>query len=73
MLPNIGWNYLDAGEKKRAYVVGPPQDYENIASSNPVALEANGGIRSPGNAPDILYRRVHKEVAFQPLFGTPPF
>ena len=73
MLPNIGWNYLDAGEKKRAYVVGPPQDYEKIASSNPVALEANGGIRSPGNAPDILYRRVHKEVAFQPLFGTPPF
>ena len=73
MLPNIGWNYLDAGEKKRAYVVGPPQDYEKIASSNPVALEANGGIRSPGNAPDILYRPVHKEVAFQPLFGTPPF
>lgn len=73
MLPNIGWNYLDAGEKKRAYVVGPPPDYEKIASSNPVALEANGGIRALGNAPDILYRRVHPEVAFQPLFGTPPF
>lgn len=73
MLPNIGWNYLDAGEKKRAYVVSPPPDYERIASSNPVALEANGDIRAAGNAPDILYRRVHKEVAFQPLFGTPPF
>ena len=73
MLPNVGWNYLEGGEKKRAYVVGPPPEYEKVASANVVALNTNGSIKSPGTAPDILYRRVHPEVAFQPLFGTPPF
>jgi hypothetical protein len=73
MLPNVGWNYLEGGEKKRAYVVGPPPEYEKVASANVVALNTNGSIKSPGVAPDILYRRVHPEVAFQPLFGTPPF
>ena len=73
MLPDVGWNYLESGEKKRAYVKGPPPDSEEIASANPIALNSNGSIKSPGTAPDILYRRVHAEVAFQPLFGTPPF
>lgn len=72
MLPNIGWNYLEGGEKKRAYVTDS-ESSEKVASANPVALNTNGSIKSPGTAPDILYRRVHKEVAFQPLFGTPPF
>jgi hypothetical protein len=73
ILPDVGWNYLEGGEKKRAYVVGPPPEYEKVASANVVALNTNGSIKSPGVAPDILYRRVHKEVAFQALFGTPPF
>ena len=73
MLPDIGWNYLEDGEKQRAYVKSPPPESENVASSNPVALNSNGSLKSPGTAPDILYRRVHKEVAFVPLFGTPPF
>lgn len=73
MLPDVGWNYLEGGEKKRAYVDGPPPEYEDIASSNPVALNSNGSMKASGTAPNILYRRVHKEVAFQPLFGTPPF
>jgi hypothetical protein len=73
MLPDIGWNYLEGGEKKRAYVKSPPPESENVASSNPVALNSNGSLKSPGTAPNILYRRVHKEVAFVPLFGTPPF
>lgn len=73
MLPDVGWNYLSGSEKRRAYVEGPPPEYEEIASANPVALNSNGSLKSPGTAPDILYRRVHKEVAFQPLFGTPPF
>jgi hypothetical protein len=38
-----------------------------------VALNENGSLKSSGTAPDILYRRVHREVNFQPLFGTPPF
>jgi hypothetical protein len=72
LLPNVGWNYLQSGDKKRAYVTDPDTG-EKIASSNPVALNSNGSLKSPGVAPDILYRRVHQEVAFQPLFGTPPF
>jgi hypothetical protein len=46
---------------------------ERVASSNPVALNSNGSLKSPGTAPDILYRRVHREVNFAPLFGRPPF
>jgi hypothetical protein len=72
MLPDVGWNYLEGGQKKRAYVRDPDTG-DKLASANPVALNANGSLKSPGTAPDILYRRVHKEVAFQPLFGTPPF
>lgn len=72
MLPNVGWNYLEGGQKKRAYVTDS-ESSEKVASANPVALNTNGSIKSPGTAPDILYRRVHAEVAFQPLFGTPPF
>lgn len=72
MLPNVGYNYLDGSVKERAWVIDP-ESKEKIACSNPVALNSNGSLKSPGVAPDILYRRVHKEVAFQPLFGTPPF
>lgn len=72
MLPNVGYNYLEGGEQKRAYVIDS-ESGDRVASSNPVALNANGSLKSPGTAPDILYRRVHREVAFAPLFGTPPF
>jgi hypothetical protein len=72
MLPNVGYNYLEGSERKRAYVVDS-ESGERVASSNPVALNENGSLKSSGTAPDILYRRVHREVNFQPLFGTPPF
>lgn len=72
MLPNVGWNYLEGSQKKRAYVLDS-ESGERVASSNPVALNSNGSLKSPGTAPDILYRRVHREVNFAPLFGTPPF
>lgn len=72
MLPNVGYNYLEGSQKNRAYVVDS-ESGERVASSNPVALNSNGSLKSPGTAPDILYRRVHREVAFAPLFGTPPF
>jgi hypothetical protein len=73
MLPNVGYSYLDGSEKKRAYVVDPEPPYDKIPSSNPVALNDDGSIKAAGTAPDILYRRVHREVNFQPFFGTPPF
>ena len=72
MLPNVGYNYIEGSQKKRAYVIDA-ESGEKLASSNPVALNANGSLKGPGVAPDILYRRVHAEVAFGPLFGTPPF
>lgn len=73
MLPDVGWNFLDGSEKKRAYVLGPPPDEDQVASANVVALNSDGSLKSAGTAPNILYRRVHPEVAFTPLFGTPPF
>jgi hypothetical protein len=76
LLPNVGWNYIDAGKRKRAYVVDADSG-EKIASSNPQPLLANGNLdlASPGesNPPMILERRVHREIAFVPYFGTPPF
>jgi hypothetical protein len=71
MLPNVGYNYLEGGEQKRAYVIDS-ESGEKVASSNPVALNDNGSLKGSGLAPDILYRRVHREVGFSSLFGTPP-
>lgn len=71
LLPNVGWNYLESGEKKRGYVYDE-QEGVAVASSNPVALNSNGSIRESG-APDILVRRVHPVSDFTSLFGTPPF
>jgi hypothetical protein len=73
MLPNVGYNYLEGGKRERAYVLDPEDKTTKLPSSNPIALNENGSIKSAGTAPDILYRRVHREVAFQPFFGTPPF
>lgn len=71
-LPNIGYNYLEGGEKKRAYVLDPEPPYEKIPSSNPVALTESGGIAPGGTMPTILTRRVHRQVPFAPYFGSPP-
>lgn len=72
-LPNVGWNYLDGGTKKRATVkyrdeAGVETD---VASANVVALTQNGGLQTSGD-PIILERRVNREVAFSTYFGTPP-
>jgi hypothetical protein len=78
-LPNVGWNYIQGGEKRRAWVWSDPGEggtREQIASSNPMPLLEDGGlvVSSPGesNPPIILNRRVHREVNFTPLFGNPP-
>lgn len=70
-LPNVGYNYLEGGVKKRAYVIDP-QSLDQVACSNPVALTGNGDIAPPGSFPTILVRRVHKAIPFTPLFGAPP-
>ena len=68
-LPDIGFNFIADGQKRRAMVF----DFQNgewVASSNPVGL--NGSGAQTGGAPAILERRVCPETSFQTLFGTPP-
>lgn len=76
LIPNVGWNYLEGGEIKRAWV-RDPETGEKIASGTPRALNATGGLKAEGEAPDILGDgsglRVHPAVDFSPYFGTPPF
>lgn len=68
-LPDIGWNFIDGGQKRRAMVF----DFQNgewVASPNPVGLDGNGGLTF--GVPAILDRRVNPTANFQTLFGTPP-
>lgn len=69
LLPDVGFNYLAAGQKRRAMVF----DFENgewIPSPNVVGLDGSGGQAS--GAPAILTRRVLPETSFVALFGSPP-
>ena len=69
-LPDVGYNYLDAGEKKRGYVTDPDSG-EKVPCVNPIALNNDGSLKAPGLFPDILNRRVNREVNFSSYFGTP--
>jgi len=69
LLPDVGYNYLDGEEKRRAMVF----DFKNsewIAASNPVGLDGNGAQTL--GAPAILNRRICPEIDFSGLFGTAP-
>lgn len=72
LLPDVGYNCMEGGEKIRAFVLDPDPENRStrIPCASPVALNADGTIKA--GAPNILVRRVHKTVAFQGLFGTPP-
>ena len=68
-LPDVGWNFIDGGQKRRAMVF----DFKNsewVASPNPVALYG-GNINITGR-PDILPRRVNPESNFFSLFPDVP-
>jgi len=67
-LPDVGWNYLDGSDKKRV-VVKMPGTNEEVASSNPQPLNTDGTLKT--GAPNILIRRVHREIGFSSYFGTP--
>lgn len=70
LLPDIGFNYIAGGEKKRATVKGP--DGEDIASADPVALNGSGGLQAGGQLPAILDRRIYKQITMSTYFGTSP-
>jgi hypothetical protein len=69
-LPDVGYNYLEGGTKKRAYVIDPDSG-DKVACVNPVALNSDGTLKAAGTLPDILERRVNREVNFSSYFGTP--
>jgi len=71
LLPNAGFNYLEGGQLKRAYVIDD-QTGERVASANAVKLTESGAIKTSGD-PIILERRVNPAVSFATYFGTPPF
>lgn len=68
LLPDIGFNYIAGGEKKRATVKGP--DGEDIASADPVALNGSGGLQAGGELPAILDRRIYKQITMSSYFGS---
>lgn len=68
-LPDVGWNYLSGGQKRRAMVF----DFQNgewVASSNPVGLDGSGN--QTNGQPAILPRRTNPAANFTTLFGVPP-
>ena len=68
-LPDVGFNFLSGGQKRRAMVF----DFQNgewVASPGPVGLDGTGALAS--GAPDILTRRVHREIDFNSYFAAPP-
>lgn len=70
LLPDIGFNFVQGGLKKRAFVQGP--DGENVASTNAVALNGTGGLAGAGNLPAILTRQIYRTINMSDFFGTPP-
>ena len=68
-LPDVGFNFLSGGQKRRGMVL----DFENaewVASPGPIGLDGSGNQTL--GAPEILTRRVHREVNFNAYFGAPP-
>lgn len=72
LIPDVGFNFLQGGQRKRAFVIGPPPEEAQIASSNPVALNGSGGMQPAGTLPTILTRRVYRRITMGTYFGTPP-
>ena len=70
LLPDVGFNFIEGGVKKRADVVGP--DGDKVASANPIALNGSGGKQAGDTLPAILTRRVYKRITMSTYFGTPP-
>lgn len=69
-LPDVGWNFIEGSEKRRAMVF----DFENsvwLPSPNPIGLDGDGAP-SPTGHPEVLNRRVNPEASFQDAFGAPP-
>ena len=74
LLPNVGYNYVSGGQKKRAYVIDAATG-DQVAASNPQPLNSDGSLQTSygeSNPPIIITRRVHASGNFTALFGAPP-
>lgn len=72
LIPDVGYNYIENNKRKRAHVIGPPPDFAEINSANPIPLDGSGGMRAPGSLPAILTRRVYRRISMADYFGSPP-
>lgn len=70
LIPDVGFNFIEGGVRKRAFVEGP--DGEDLPSANPVPLNGSGAIKAAGSLPEILTRRVYRRINMSTYFGTPP-
>jgi len=69
LLPDIGYNHIQLGTLQRCKVL---LDGEPVASPQKMALNSDGSQKLPDtDPPDILDRRVNREVNFSTYFGTP--
>lgn len=68
-LPDIGWNFVAEGQKRRAMVFDA-ENKEWVPSANPVPLNGSGGVSA--GSPTILARRVNPETDFTAVFGAIP-
>lgn len=69
LLPDVGFNYLSGGQKRRVMTF----DFENaewIPSPVPMGLDGTGN--QTFGAPAILNRRIYRAVNFSSYFTTPP-
>lgn len=74
LVPDVGWNYLENGQLKRAWVRDPDSG-EKVPSGSPRALQPNGDLKPEGQPPTIMGNgeglRVFPAVDFSQYFGTP--
>jgi hypothetical protein len=70
-IADCGFNYLDAGVKKRCFVVDDAGT--EVPSANPMPLDAAGAMLPYAQSFTTLERRMHPEINFQTYFGVPPF
>lgn len=73
-LPHVGFNYIEDGEKKRAYVIDPDSG-DKVPSADPIALNFDGTRRGDeylSDPPGTMEYQVHHEIEFSQYFGNPP-
>lgn len=75
ILPDVGFNYLEDGIRRRAWVEFRDDEgiVTRVPAANAVALAANGKMLPPGTPPRLLVRRVSRAVDFSQYFGSPTF